>query len=40
MLFLNKEHFFPVMFFEEDINLMTGAALAMSNMTMKAQMRK
>jgi hypothetical protein len=39
MVYLNKTHFFPLMFFEDKINPYSGAGLAMANMVMKAKLR-
>lgn len=40
MVYLNKTHFFPVMFFENDLNPFCGAGMALSNMIMKANLRQ
>jgi hypothetical protein len=39
MVYLNKYHFFPIIFYEKDLNKFSGPALAMSNMFMKAKIR-
>lgn len=36
MVFLDEHHFFPLMFFEKYLNPYSGAAMAYSNMVMKA----
>lgn len=37
---INQHHFFPILFFKEHINPCAGPAAAMSNMVMKATLRK